>query len=205
MYTQAGATTRVEAIRAYEGHGKEDHLEFPKGAKIFVVGKADDGQVSPPLPSAAACVSPLGVVPRLERPPPPHTHTQTHMHSLSLPADSPVTTVPITAPSRPLFQHWKGVYAGKQGLCPFTHVHDATVKKLDVSLAGLKCKAIKTLVNEDPAHLSFKIGMTVFVPKAKSGKCLSGTLLAAGCARRTANRFAAWGVGGGDLSASSAA
>ena len=56
LCTQAGATTRVEAIRAYEGHGKEDHLEFPKGAKIFVVGKDADGQVRLALPrSLSTC------------------------------------------------------------------------------------------------------------------------------------------------------
>eukprot|EP00040_Diaphanoeca_grandis_P002800 m.22724 g.22724 ORF g.22724 m.22724 type:complete len:239 (-) comp13924_c0_seq1:536-1252(-) len=102
-----GQPTRVSAVRAYEGHGIEGHLEFPKDAKLFIVGKHDD-------------------------------------------------------------HHFKGVYAGNTGIVPATHVHSAVKLSQDTTLAGLRCIAIKTMVDDHPGKLSFKAGMVIFVPKASS-------------------------------------
>ena len=61
--------------------------------------------------------------------------------------------------------HWKGVYGGKAGLIPKSHVHDATKPPEDKALAGLRCRAIKTYVTDDLGAIAFKVGDIVFVPK----------------------------------------
>eukprot|EP00038_Savillea_parva_P018320 m.23072 g.23072 ORF g.23072 m.23072 type:complete len:242 (+) comp4051_c0_seq1:2070-2795(+) len=66
---------------------------------------------------------------------------------------------------------WKGVYNGKAGLIPMHMVIDANAeKKLDPAKAGSKCVAIRTLVNENPGQLSFKIGQSIFVQDADPAK-----------------------------------
>jgi len=106
---EAGKTTRVLATRGNPEPGKdlpEGELEFPKGAKMFVVAKVSD-------------------------------------------------------------QHWKGVYAGKQGLIPTTHVHDASEAPKKLELAGMRTMAVKTLVSiADITAIAFKVGDIIFVPKA---------------------------------------
>lgn len=62
-------------------------------------------------------------------------------------------------------KHWKGVYNGVAGLIPATHVQDATKDEVKVDKPPAKCKAIKSLVPDDPAAIAFKVGDTVFVPK----------------------------------------
>eukprot|EP00041_Stephanoeca_diplocostata_P005358 m.60076 g.60076 ORF g.60076 m.60076 type:complete len:235 (-) comp15734_c0_seq1:326-1030(-) len=62
--------------------------------------------------------------------------------------------------------HWQGVHKGKVGTIPCRMVVDASEKKVDTSVQSIRCMAVKTYVDENPAHLSFKIGGIVHVPVA---------------------------------------
>lgn len=65
---------------------------------------------------------------------------------------------------------WKGVYEGKAGLVPASHVQDASQAAAGKELVGKKCRAIKTFVQDDPRKLAFKVGDAVFVPKPSDGE-----------------------------------
>eukprot|EP00039_Didymoeca_costata_P018443 m.333477 g.333477 ORF g.333477 m.333477 type:complete len:237 (+) comp17151_c1_seq1:115-825(+) len=79
---------------------------------------------------------------------------------LSFPKDAVMFVV-----ARHSEKYWKGVWQGKAGLIHASYVQDATVEEKKPELAGLRCRAIKTFVNDDPTGLCFKIGDIVFVPK----------------------------------------
>merc|ERR1719231_147656 len=161
-------------MKAIEGYiGKNDHeLTFREGDTIFVPEQFVNSKEKM---IQGVCNGKVGLFPRVyvndttveikeagktTRCEATHAYEAANEEELSFPKGAKMFVVGEESAT-----HWKGVYGGKAGLIPKSHVHDATKPPEDKALAGLRCRAIKTYVTDDLGAIAFKVGDIVFVPK----------------------------------------